>query len=545
MQADPEVAWKNGAALPFPCGTILLNEAMKRPVLILSLALTTAAHADWPMWGGNSSRNMVSPGKNPPVDFNPGKKLKGKDEVDMSTTKNLKWATRLGSQAYGTVSVANGHVLLGTNNENPFDSKYFVKHRDTSRTTPEDRSILLALDEKTGKMIWQFASPKLGTGKVSDWEMLGMCSGANVEGKYAYIPTNRCEVVCLDMEGLKDGNQGFQDEAKYLSSPDNKIAAVGDTDADIIWTFDMREECGVFPHNTTSSNVLILGDRLYVTTSNGVDWTHTNIPAPEAPSLICLDKKTGKLLGEDGSGISKRMLHCSWASPGLATVNGKDQIIFGGGDGFCYGFDLTFKKEDEFNIINELWRYDANPKEYRFDGDQKRAYNTYEGPSEVISTPVIYKNKVYVAVGQDPEHGEGKGAISCIDPAQTGDITGKPVWIYKDINRAISTPSIVNDIVYIADYSGLIHVLDANTGEKLSVYDTKGHIWGSTLYIDGKLYVGNEEGELHILKAGKTLEKIAVIDFPGSLYATPVYANDTLYVMTMSQLYAFSTKTEG
>ncbi len=499
---------------------------------------------DWPMWGGNVTRNMVAEGKNPPVDFDPGKKIKGKDEVDLSTTKGLKWATKLGSQAYGTVAVSQGKVLLGTNNENPFDSKYQIKNKDNGRVTAEDRSVLLALDEKTGKMVWQFASPKLGTGKVSDWELLGMCSGGNVEGKYVYLPTNRCEVVCLDMEGLKDGNQGFQDEAKYLSTLDNKIIAPGDTDADIIWTFDMREECGVFPHNVTSSNVLIVGDRLYVTTSNGVDWTHTNIPNPNAPSLICLDKKTGKLLGEDDSGISRNMLHCSWASPGLITVGGKQQIIFGGGDGFLYGFGLTFtKKEEDFNVIDEIWRYDANPPEYRTDETgKKRAYNTYDGPSEVISTPVIYKDKVYVAIGQDPEHGEGKGCLSCIDPSKTGDLSGKAVWTYKEINRAISTPSIVNDVVYIADYSGLVHALDAHTGAKLAQYDTLGHIWGSTLYVDGKLYVGNEEGELHILKAGRTLEKIAVIDFPGPLYATPVYANDTLYVMTMSQIYAFGAR---
>ena len=517
---------------------------MNRSILLISLALTSVASADWPMWGGNNSRNMVSPGKNPPVEFDPGKKLKGKDEVDMATAKGLKWVTRLGSQAYGTVSVVGGKVLLGTNNENPFDSKYQVKNKDTGKTTAEDRAVLLALDEKTGKMIWQFASPKLGTGKVSDWEYLGMCSGVNVEGKYAYIPTNRCEVVCLDLEGLKDGNQGFQDEAKYLSSPDNKIAAAGDTDADIIWTFDMREECGVFPHNQTCSNVLVLGDRLYVTTSNGVDWTHTNIPAPGAPSLICLDKKTGKLLGEEGSGISKRMLHCSWASPSAVSIDGKDQVIFSGGDGFTYGFDLSFKKDEEgFDIINELWRYDANPAEYRTDAEgKKRAYNTYEGPSEVIGTPVVYKNRIYTNIGQDPEHGEGKGCISCVDPTQTGDLSGKAVWTYKEINRSVSTPAIVDDIVYVADYSGLVHALDANTGAKLSVYDTKGHIWGSTLYIDGKIYIGNEEGELHILKAGKQLEKIAVIDFPGSIYATPVFANDTLYIMTMSQIYAFGTK---
>jgi hypothetical protein len=304
----------------------------------------------------------------------------------------------------------------------------------------------------------------------------------------------------------------------------------------------MRDECGVFPHNITSSNVLIVDDRIYATTSNGVDWTHTNIPAPEAPSLICLDKNTGKLLGEEGSGVSKRCLHCSWSSPSLAVIGGKKQIIFGGGDGYAYGFDLSFKKDEDLNIINEIWRYDGNAPEYRGTPEKKKKYSDYDGPSEIIATPVVYKDHIYTQIGQDPEHGEGVGMLSCLNPAATGDISGKAVWTYKGINRSVSTPSIKEDILYVADYSGLVHCLNALTGEKYWVYDTKGHIWGSTMIIGDKLLIGNEEGELHVLQTGKEMKEVATIDFPGPLYATPIFTNNTLYIMTMSHLYAFGPK---
>jgi hypothetical protein len=403
-----------------------------RSASLLAAGFTAAslasASADWPTWGGTNSRNMVSTEKNPPLEFDPGKKIKGKDEVDLTTTKGLKWAARLGSQAYGTLSVANGKILLGTNNENPWDSKYNVKNKDSGKVTAEDRSILLCLDEKSGQMTWQLAAPKLGTGKVSDWEYLGMCSGGAVDSGRVYIATNRCEVLCLDLEGLKNGNDGLQDEAKYLTSPENKIEKTGDTDADIIWRFDMREECGVFPHNVTSSNVLVLEDRIYITTSNGVDWTHTNIPAPEAPSLICLDKKTGKLLGEERSGISKRCLHCSWSSPAFATVGAKPMVVFGAGDGFCYGFDMTFKKDDEgFDIINELWRFDANPKDYRLDDKgAKRAYNTYEGPSEIIATPSSTKTASSPRSVRTPNTAKARAASAASTPPAPATSPAKP-----------------------------------------------------------------------------------------------------------------------
>ena len=58
----------------------------------------------------------------------------------------------------------------------------------------------------------------------------------------------------------------------------------------------------------------------------------------------------------------------------------------------------------------------------------------------MISTPVIYDNKVYIANGQDPEHGEGVGHLYCIDATKRGDITKTGlVWHYDKIRRSIST----------------------------------------------------------------------------------------------------------
>ncbi len=43
--------------------------------------------------------------------------------------------------------------------------------------------------------------------------------------------------------------------------------------------------------------------------------------------------------------------------------------------------------------------------------------------NEVIATPVIFENVVYIANGQDPEHGEGVGHLYAIDATKRGDIT--------------------------------------------------------------------------------------------------------------------------
>ncbi len=480
---------------------------------------------------------MVSSDKCLPAVFDPGLIRYGSEEVDLTTTTNCLWAAKLGSVTFRPPAVGGGKILIGTNNESPRDARHVG-----------DRGILLCLDEKTGAFLWQLVVPKLPSGKVNDWEFLGICSTAAITGDRAYVITNRCEVVCLDMNGFVDGNQGMQEEAVYMADsrrsqgdPEPTPIAPGPTDADILWVFDMIDQLGVFPHNITSSSVAVIGDKVLATTSNGVDWTHTNIPSPFAPSLIMLHADTGELLGQEGAGVSQRLLHCSWASPAYGEAGGREMIVFGGGDGWCYGFaPATEKDEEGYDIFPEYWRYDCNPPEYRRDPEgNPRKYATYEGPSEVVAAPVLHDGMVYVLVGQDPEHGEGVGMLSCIDATQSGDLSGKALWAYKGVRRSMSTPSVSGGLVYVADYSGNVHCVDARTGEPQWDYDTKGHIWASTLVVDGKVFIGNEEGELHVLEAGRTLRNLGIVEFDSPLYNGEVVANGVLYVTTQTHLYAF------
>src|ERR1041384_1420769 len=183
---------------------------------------------DWPQWGGNDpGRNMYSPAKGLPDKFDPGKLKKGTEEVDMTTTKNVKLVAKLGSQAYGNVTVSGGKIFVGTNNDTPRDPKH-----------AGDRSVLMCFDEKTGEFLWQLVVPKLASGKVNDWENLGILSSPTVEGNRVYLVTSRCEVICVTTDGLAKGNVGFQDEAKYVAGPGKPPEPCGPKDADIVWRYD-------------------------------------------------------------------------------------------------------------------------------------------------------------------------------------------------------------------------------------------------------------------------------------------------------------------
>ena len=448
------------------------------------------ATGDWPMWGGTPDRNMVSDMKGIPTTW------------DVKTKKNIKWVAQLGSQAYGNAVVSNGMVFVGTNNEALKNPKQ-----------PGDRGVLMAFRESDGEFLWQHTNEKLPAGRVNDWPYQGVCSSPLVEGDRLYYVSNRCEVVCLDTKGFRDGvNDGPYKDEKLTDQ----------TDADIIWKFDMMEEVGSSPHNMSNSSPVSYGDLIFVSTSNGQDETHVHIPSPRAPAIIALNKKTGKLAWEDNS-VGDRILHGQWSSPSVGKIGDVVQVVIGQGDGWVRGYEaMTGKK---------LWEFDSNPK----DSVWPKTRN------ELIATPVIFDNKVYIANGQDPEHGEGVGHLYCIDATKRGDITQSGlIWHYGDIRRSISTAAIKDGLLYYADFSGFLHCLDAKTGKPYWKHDMFAAVWASPVVIDGKVYLGDEDGDIRIMQAGKEEKLISEMNMGSSVYATVVPANGMLFVVNRNQLFCIT-----
>ena len=267
---------------------------MRFPILLLALAPSPCT----PRTGrcGAAPRPATwspMPPTFPPTS-SPVKSIPTTEAIDLATAKNILWTAKLGSQTYGNPSSAAARSWSAPTTRRP-----------ATPTQKGDRGNLMCFDEKTGSFLWQLIVPKLGAGKVSDWEFVGLCSSPAIVGDRAWLITNRGELVCLDLKGMANGNDGpFKDEAKYMTADPAHPVVPGDQHADILWKFDMREELGIFPHNVSSCSPLVVNGIVYTATSNGMDWSHTNIPAPLAPSLVAVDANTGKLVGEEISGVA-------------------------------------------------------------------------------------------------------------------------------------------------------------------------------------------------------------------------------------------------
>lgn len=532
-------------------------------------------NADWLEWGGDSSRNNTPIGHDIATEWEVGDFDYRTGEWDPTNAKNIKWVARLGSQTYGNPVVANGKVFVGTNNSGGWLERYPSDH---------DLGCLLAFDANDGHFLWQHSGEKLPTGRVHDWPLQGICSTALVEGERLWFVTNRGEVRCLDTEGFYDDeNDGSYQEEEALINETGKPYDLRQ-EADVVWVYDMMKEMGISQHNMCSCSITSAGDLLFVCTSNGVDVEHNYIPAAEAPSFFAINKNTGKVLWTDNSpGLN--ILHGQWSSPAYGVLGGVPQVIFGGGDGWVYSFDPEGDGQGGSKL---LWKFDANPKEshYALNGATR---------NHIIATPVIHDGLVYVGVGEDPEHGEGQGHLWCIDPTKRGDVSpelafnsahpdqpippkrlqavvkeegdfARPnpnsavVWHYAGVDtndngkiefeetmhRTVGTVAIRDDLLYIADFSGLFHCLDAKTGQVHWTYDMLSAAWGSPLIVEDKVYIGDEDGEVAIFRHSADPE-VAMVDgepaygtrdMRNSVYSTPIVAGNVLYISNRTHLFA-------
>ena len=521
---------------------------------------------DWPMLGRTSARNPVVPDGIAPVSW------------DIKSGRNIRWSTKLGSQTYGTPVIANGQLYVGTNNGAGYLKRY---------PADVDRGCLLCFRESDGSFLWQFSAGKLPQGRVADWPMQGIGCPPFVAGERMWFVSNRWEVVCLDTQGFRDN----QNDGPFDDERDN-----GPQDADIIWKFDMIGELDMFPHCAGMGpdrrcSVATWGNNIYVVTGNGVDESHRNLPTPRAPSLICLDRNSGELRWTDNS-PGENILHTQISSPLVAEIDGRLQVIVPQGDGWLRSFEPETGKL--------LWKFDMNTKhsEWVLGGRGNR--------NNVLAAPVLYENRIYIASGQEMEHGEGPGRLVCIDPTKDGDISselavdtnGKTVphrrgqvidpdndrgekaienpnsgliWEFVNegeefedtMHRMISTVAVHNGLVVAADGAGLVHCLSARTGERYWAYDVLAAIWSAPLIVGETVYVPDEDGKVNVfrlsadpkraMKFGESglafvrgeqqdLVPIAEVQLDSSVNSSPVFANGVLYVADRSMLYAIAEK---
>lgn len=446
------------------------------------------------MWGGRPDRNMAANQRGLPVHW------------DVDTRHNVKWVADLGTQTFGNPVVSGGKIFIGTNNNNP---------RDAAVTG--DKGVLMCFAAADGRFLWQAVHDKIEPMDAHDWPDIGICSTPCVIGDRIYYVSNRGELVCLDTEGFADGrNDGPMTEEKRR----------GPADADFIWSLDMVRKLGVLPHHASASAPLVVDDLVFVVTGNGIDVDNEKVPAPNAPSFLAVNRHTGEVAWSDHS-PGDRILDGQWSSPCYGVVNGQPQVVFPGGDGWLYAFEPATGKP--------IWRFNGNS---HLTGDRAMSPKDRD---YFVGAPVWHDGKVFVAVGQAPDNGDGPGCLWAIDASRSVDVTSSAlVWRYahEKFRRSVSTVAIRDGLLYAVETRGNLHCFEAATGAHLWSHDLNASAWASPVVVDGKVYVANEDGDVLVLAHGREAKLLATNQTRETIYASVTPAEGCLYVVDRSRLYA-------
>jgi len=325
---DPTLGSEAEWALNRIAGSLPANSSNERQRVGLASGAWRGAPASEPV-GESEGRSpsvetTVTESGNPPLDW------------DTTTGRNIVWSVELGYDTFGRPVVVGDTVYVGTNNDRPMNPAY-----------QEESGVLMAFRATDGQFLWQDVAPRVERG-LREFPLPSTTSAPYVEGNRLYYVTAECQLRCLDTQSFRNGeNSGRHREEDFK---DNAAA-------DIVWELDMCARLGVFPHEATNSEVLPVGELLMVSTSNGRNEGHTRVPSPRAPSLIAVDKHSGEVVWR-AVGPSEQVLHGQWSSPVAANVNGRMQVLFGGGDGWLRGYDAASG--------HEVWRFDGNPKDARW-----------------------------------------------------------------------------------------------------------------------------------------------------------------------------------
>jgi outer membrane protein assembly factor BamB len=285
---------------------------------------------------------------------------------------------------------------------------------------------------------------------------------------------------------------------------------------------------------------------LYLNTGTGVDNTHRRIRTPNAPSLVVIDKWSGRLLARDDEHIAPDIFHCTWSSPSMGKVNGRSLIFFAGGNGVIYAFepfDGSSPADGSPAKLKRVWQFDFDPTAPKSD-IHRYVTNRRESPSNIYGMPVFYQGRLYVAGGGDLFWGKTQAWLKCIDASKTGDITASGlVWSHPLERHVISTPAVCNGLVYVADCGRTVHCLNAATGEKVWTHEIQGEVYASPLVADGKVYLGSRNGDLWVFGAGREGKVLATVSLGAAISGTATAANGVLFVATAGRLYALASTT--
>ena len=194
----------------------------------------------------------------------------------------------------------------------------------------------------------------------------------------------------------------------------------------------------------------------------------------------------------------KRDNKISWASPLLMEVNGKMQIVTTA-DPNVSGTDLETGEE--------LWKAAVMMGEV--------------GPSCACYNGMVYANNEYAS----------------LVALQAGPPDPTPLWEQYDYLSEAASPVAYNGLLFLATSYGVLVCYDATSGDEVWQKEMNVTFYSSPMVVESKLYLMDNSGTMHIVKADRTGEIIAEPSLGEASYAIPAFDDGRIYIRGSESLY--------
>jgi outer membrane protein assembly factor BamB len=292
----------------------------------------------------------------------------------------------------------------------------------------------------------------------------------------------------------------------------------GDT-GKLVWDHSMHEEYGfITTYGGRTNTPIIFEDQLLISCVV-VGWGDTpefdNLARP-AHRFLSFDKATGELRWLSSTGISPP--DTTYSTPTVAVIGGEAQLIFGAADGHVWSMQPRTGKP--------LWHYPLS----------MHGLNV---------SPLVIGDMVYMAHGWENVQGTTKGGVVALDAKLRGDLTGKEKWFTYNILCSKSAPVMVDGKLWVIDDGAKLFVLDPETGKTIvRRFPLGSRMAGSPLVADGKVYVGAESGQVHILKPnGNKVQKLHSVRLNNEeINGSPIASHGRVYLPTSNAIYCLAIK---
>jgi outer membrane protein assembly factor BamB len=333
----------------------------------------------------------------------------------------------------------------GYNSPVIWDDKIFITGSDN-----QSREVY-CYNRTDGKLLWTGkadniqGSPANPPKVTADTGLSAPTLTTDGQNVYAIFATG--DVIAFDMEGKRVW-------AKNIGVPDN--------------------------HYGHSSSLIVWDNKLFI-------QYDTN----KGGKLIALKTTTGEEAWQ-----TTRASKISWASPVLAQVDGKYQIILTA-DPIVAGYDVQ--------TGNELWQVKCMMGEV--------------GPSVGYSDGIVVAANEYAKMV----------AIN----VKTKEI----LWENDEYLPEAASILAHNGMVIIATSYGVMASYDLKTGEKYWEHDIGKTLYSSPMFADGKLFMMDNDGVMRIYEFAKEMKLISENKLGEKAGTTPAFADGKIYIRGDKNLY--------